>query len=193
MAQQPGLGVGSGPDRLAGAAVDSGWSTQAMVNLDAGTYALLCVIPSPSDRVPHVLKGMLKPIFVTPSDNTSTPPATGGTVRLHDFAIDMPDVVPTGPATYRVVNEGPAQPREFAVVRLKPGTTAEDARQAIMAPAGPPPFTAVGGFQATTVGGDGYVTLDLEPGEYAAICRVTEPMSGVSHVHLGMIKGFHVG
>ena len=61
MPQQPCLGVGSGLGRLAAAAVDSGWSTQAMVNLDGGTYALLCVIPSPSDRVPHVLKGMLKP------------------------------------------------------------------------------------------------------------------------------------
>jgi len=90
------------------------------------------------------------------------------------------------------VNEGPAQPHEFAIVKLKPGMTADDARKAIMTPAGPPPFTSVGGFQSTGVSGDGYVSLNLEPGEYAAICRVTEPMSGVSHVHLGMIRGFRV-
>jgi hypothetical protein len=41
-------------------------------------------------------------------------------------------------------------------------------------------------------GGESYVTLDLEPGEYAAICRVTDPASGTSYVHLGMIKGFRV-
>ena len=76
--------------------------------------------------------------------------------------------------------------------RHNDGKTADDARQAIMTPGGPPPFTAVGGFQSTAVGGDGYVTMNLEPGEYAAICRVTEPASGLSHVHLGMIKGFRV-
>src|SRR3954454_16127334 len=154
MAQPPGLGVGSALGRLAAAAVDSGWSTEAMVNLDAGTYALLCVIPSPSDRVPHVLKGMIKPLIVTPPSTTSVPPATSGTVTLHDFTIDMPDVVPAGPTTYHVVNEGPGQPHEFAIVRLNPGKTADDARQAIMTPGGPPPFTAVGGFQSTVAGGD---------------------------------------
>jgi len=61
-----------------------------------------------------------------------------------------------------------------------------------MNPAGPPPFTAVGGLQTVGIDGDGYVNLNLEPGEYAAICRVTEPKSGLSHVHLGMIKGFTV-
>jgi hypothetical protein len=174
------------------AAVDPGFSTEAMVNLDPGVYALICVIPSPSDRVPHVLKGMITPLIVTPSSNTSEPPATSGTVTLRDFTIDMPDVVPAGSTTYHLVTEGPGQPHEFAIVKLKPGMTADDARNAIMQPAGPPPFTAVGGFQSSSVGGDGYVTLNLEPGEYAAICRVADPASGLSHVHLGMIKGFRV-
>jgi uncharacterized cupredoxin-like copper-binding protein len=174
------------------AAIDPGWSDEAIVNLDPGTYALICVIPSPSDRTPHVLKGMIKPLIVTPAASASAAPAASGTVTLRDFTIDMPEVVPAGPTTYHVVNEGPGQPHEFAIVKLKPGVTADDARAAIMAPAGPPPFTAVGGFQAESVGGDGYVTLNLEPGDYAAICRVTEPVSGVSHVHLGMIKGFRV-
>src|SRR3954447_6973277 len=101
------------------AAVDSGFSTEATVNLDPGIYALICVIPSPSDRVPHVLKGMIKPLIVTPSSAMSEPPASSGTVTLRDFTIEMPDVVPAGPATYRVVNEGPAQPHEFAIVKLK--------------------------------------------------------------------------
>jgi hypothetical protein len=61
-----------------------------------------------------------------------------------------------------------------------------------MNPGGPPPFTSMGGFQSASAGVDGYVTLNLEPGEYAAICRVTEPNSGLSHVHLGMIKRFKV-
>jgi len=174
------------------AAVDNGWSTEAIVRLDAGTYALICVIPSPSDRVPHVIKGMLKPLVVTPSSAELVAPESSGTITLRDFTIDIPDVVPAGPTTLHVVNDGPGQPHEVAIVKLKPGVTADDARTAIMNPAGPPPFTAVGGFQSVAVGGDGYVTLNLEPGDYAALCRVTEPMSGLSHVHLGMIKGFQV-
>jgi hypothetical protein len=174
------------------AAVDSGFSSEATVNLEPGAYALICVIPTPSDRTPHVLKGMIKPLIVTPADAMGEAPATSGTVTLKDFSIDMPDVVPTGPTTYHVVNEGPGQPHEYAIVKLNPGMTADDARNAIMKPAGPPPFTAVGGFQSASVGGDGYVTLNLEPGDYAAICRVSDPASGLSHVHLGMIKGFRV-
>jgi hypothetical protein len=174
------------------AAIDAGFSSEATVNLDPGVYALICVIPTPSDRTPHVLKGMIKPLIVTPSAAVGDAPATSGTVTLKDFSIDMPEVVPAGPTTYHVVNEGPGQPHEYAIVKLNPGTTADDARNAIMKPAGPPPFTAVGGFQSASVGGDGYVTLNLEPGDYAAICRVTDPASGLSHVHLGMIKGFRV-
>jgi len=174
------------------AAIDSGFSGEATVNLDPGLYAFICVIPTPSDRTPHVLKGMIKPLIVTPASTTAAPPETRGTITLKDFTIDIPDVVPTGPATYHVVNEGPGQGHELAIVKLNPGVTADDARDAIMKPAGPPPFSAVGGFQSVSVGGDGYVTLNLEPGEYAAICRVSDPASGLSHVHLGMIKGFHV-
>ena len=38
----------------------------------------------------------------------------------------------------------------------------------------------------------GYATLDLTPGEYAAICLVPDPASGTPHVHLGMVKGFSI-
>jgi hypothetical protein len=174
------------------ATVAPGLETEVGLTLEAGTYAFICVIPSPSDRIRHLAKGMVMPLVVTEPAIAADPPVTVGTMELRDFTFEMPEVVPSGRVTYRVANEGPAQPHEIAIVRLTPGATAEDVRRSIMTPSGPPPYKAVGGFQATEVGGDGYVTLDLEPGEYAAICRVTEPMSGVSHVHLGMVKGFRV-
>jgi hypothetical protein len=174
------------------AAVAPGLAMEVGLWLEAGTYAFICVIPSPSDRIRHVAKGMVKPLVVTEPSATVGPPSPTGTLRLHDFTFEMPEVVPAGRVTYRVVNQGPAQPHEIAIVRLAPGKTADDVRNSIMAPAGPPPYQAVGGFQATEVGSDGYVILDLDAGEYAAICRVTEPGSGLSHVHLGMVKGFRV-
>ncbi len=174
------------------ATVAPGLETEVGLMLEAGTYAFICVIPSPSDRIRHLAKGMVMPLVVTEPAIAADPPVTIGTMLLRDFTFAIPEVVPAGRVTYRVANEGPAQPHEIAIVRLAPGATAEDVRRSIMTPSGPPPYKAVGGFQATEVGGDGYVTLDLEPGDYAAICRVTEPMSGVSHVHLGMVKGFRV-
>jgi hypothetical protein len=135
---------------------------------------------------------MVRPLVVTNASEMVEAPAALGTITMRDFMFDLPEVIPSGRATYRVVNEGPGQPHEVAIARLAPGKTAEDARRAIMNPGGPPPFQAVGGFQATEVGGDGYVTFDLEPGAYVAICRVTEPVSGVSHVHLGMVREFRV-
>jgi plastocyanin len=174
------------------AVVNTGGSTEVTVNLDPGAYALICVIRSPQDRTPHFLKGMISPLVVTPASTMGTPPTVSGEVTLKDFSIEMPDVISTGPTTLHVTNAGPGNPHELALVKLKPGTTADDARNAIMNPAGPPPFTAVGGFQSEAVGLDGYVTLNLEPGEYAAICRITEPTSGLTHVHLGMVKGFRV-
>ena len=174
------------------AAVAPGRTTEVALTLDAGTYALICVIPTPSDGIRHFAKGMVKPFLVTPAMAPVEPPAIVGTISLRDFTFDMPDTIAAGRSVYAVTNEGPAQPHEVAFVKLAPGKTAEDARQAIMNPGGRPPFEPVGGFQSTDVAGGGYVTMDLEPGEYAAICRVTEPISGVSHVHLGMVKGFSV-
>lgn len=174
------------------AAVAPGGEAEVGLTLEAGTYAFICVIPSPSDRVRHVEKGMVLPFVVTEPAAVSAPPATLGTFFLRDFAFEMPAVMPAGHATYKVVNDGPGQPHEIAIVRLVDGATVEDVRRSIMTPSGPPPFRAVGGFQATEAGSDGYVTLDLEPGEYAAICRVTDRGSGLSHVHLGMVSGFRV-
>jgi hypothetical protein len=53
--------------------------------------------------------------------------------------------------------------------------------------AGPPPFDPVGGMQGLEVGGSGYMTLELAPGEYAAICLIPDPTTGQSHLHLGMV------
>jgi hypothetical protein len=61
-----------------------------------------------------------------------------------------------------------------------------------MAPSGPPPFEAVGGIESFSAGGSGYMTLDLQPGTYVAICNVPDPASGISHAQLGMIKQFTV-
>ena len=75
---------------------------------------------------------------------------------------------------------------ELNVLKLAPGKTTQDLMD--WDAAGPPPFQAVRGMNAFSVNGSGYMTLDLQPGTYVAICNVPDPASGVAHSHLGMIR-----
>lgn len=165
--------------------------TEVTLDLKPGTYALACFIPGP-DGVPHLAKGMLKPLQVTaPSQPQATPPQVQGTFSLRDFAFDMPASLASGKATYRVVNVG-RQLHELNIVKLASGKSIDDLLAWEKAPAGPPPFESVGGINAFSADGSGYMTLDLAPGTYVALCRVPDPASGVAHEHLGMIQQFTI-
>jgi hypothetical protein len=186
-----------GPPALALATAEGGPSIlepnateDVSLNLQPGNYLLGCFV-SGADGVPHIMKGMSRAIQVAGSGTTSTPPTTAGTFTLQDFSFDMPDTLAAGLATYRVVNAGP-QTHELALLKLQPGTSASDVVAALDTPSAEPPFTSVGGMQALSPGGAGFVTLDLQPGSYAAICLVPDPASGVPHIHLGMVKLFTV-
>jgi len=165
-------------------------SAEVVLDLKPGSYALACFISGP-DGAPHLMKGMLKPIEVTQSDESPIAPATQATFTMKDFSFDMPSTLRYGRATYKVVNIGP-QMHELNIVKLATGKTLRDALEWEQAPAGPPPFAAAGGMNAFSADGSGYMTLDLEPGTYVAICNVPDPSSGTPHSHLGMVKEFTV-
>jgi hypothetical protein len=166
-------------------------SGEVTLDLTAGSYVLACFIASP-DGVPHLAKGMLKPVTVTsaPAD-PSVLPELAGTVTMRDFSFDMPEQVPAGRVTYKVVNDGP-QPHELNILKLAPGATVDDMRAWQANPTTPPPFEAVGGMNGLSRGVDGFMTVDLQPGGYVAICHIPDPGSGVPHSHLGMIRTFTV-
>ncbi|HEV7663114.1 MAG TPA: hypothetical protein VGQ62_06230 [Chloroflexota bacterium] len=165
--------------------------SQVTLDLKPGSYAVACFFAGP-DGVPHLAKGMLKPLQVTPADvPLNLAPVARRTFTLKDFSFDMPDVLPAGSETYKVVNVG-SQPHELSVLKLTPGTTAQDVLSWDQAPAGPPPFASVGGINAFSTDGSGYFTLDLEPGTYVAVCHVPDSSTGIAHLHLGMIKQFVV-
>jgi len=167
-------------------------SSEVTLDLKPGTYALACFVAG-SDGVPHLAKGMLKPIQVT-QPTTATPataPDVKGTFTMKDFTFDMPASLPAGRATYKVINAGP-QLHELNIVKLAAGKTVQDVLAWENAPAGPPPFEAAGGINAFSADGSGYLTLDLQPGTYLAVCNVPDPASGLPHSHLGMLKQFTV-
>ena len=174
----------------AGAIAPRGTS-EVSLDLKPGQYALVCFLPSP-DGVPHLAKGMIQPLEVTAPPTAAAPaPAAQGTFSMKDFTFTMPETLPAGKATYRVVNEGP-QPHELNVVRLAPEKNGTDVLTFLKNPAGPPPFEPVGGMNGLDNRREGLMTLEISPGDYAAICMIPYPATGVSHVHLGMIKLFSV-
>lgn len=59
-------------------------------------------------------------------------------------------------------------------------------------PSGPPPYITLGGMQGLVPNDGGWVTVDLTPGEYAALCVIPDPTSGKRHIELGMITPFSV-
>jgi hypothetical protein len=173
------------------AVIDAHRTDEVTLDLKPGAYAIVCFVPSP-DGVPHIAKGMIKPVQVTAADPSgATPPAIQGTFTLRDFSFEMPESLPAGRTTYEVANAGP-QPHELVVVKLAEGKKVDDVMAWYRAPSGPPPFEAVGGINGLSMGVAGYMTLDLQPGSYAAICVIPDPASGMAHLHLGMVKAFTV-
>jgi hypothetical protein len=163
-----------------------------MLELDqAGTYFVLCFIPN-ADGVPHLALGMASPIEVVEAEVATEAPEVDLVVTLIDFEFDLPEQIPAGLQTWEVVNTGP-EVHEMNLMALLPGKTMADVEAYMQNPAGEMPMTFAGGVQALSVGKRNFITLDLEPGTYIALCFVPSPeMDGAPHMALGMIQPFTV-
>jgi uncharacterized cupredoxin-like copper-binding protein len=174
--------------------VDPGLQNQVILELTPGQYVLLCFIPS-HDGVPHVAKGMVRPIeVVTHSDHDhpgAPTPKADAAVKLLDFSFSLPSEIKAGEQLWQVVNEG-QQPHEIEILKLSEGKTMADIQAFMQSPQGAPPFAAVGGFQAINPDASGWLLLDLEAGDYVAICYVPDSASGHAHAELGMVLPFSV-
>lgn len=172
-------------------ALDPNGSGSVTLNLPEGQYALLCFIPS-MDGVPHLAKGMVRPLTVKGAGATAAEPKADVTVNMKDFHFNLPAEVKAGKQVWKVVNDGP-QPHELILIRLAEGKTLEDIYAWYAKPEGPQPFSMMGGMQAiSNVGSTGYIHLDLKPGNYVAMCDIPDPASGKTHSELGMLMPFTV-
>jgi len=169
--------------------VAPGGNQEVTLDLAPGEYVMLCFVESP-DHAPHLAKGMIQPFRVVGPGSDAEPPRADSEVTLRDFGFTMPAACPAG-SVLKVTNAGP-QLHEMNVVKPAEGTTVADIFAFLHHPEGPPPFTPMGGMQGLDPGASGWLTLDLAPGTYVAICLVPDPASGVPHVHLGMIQQFTV-
>ena len=138
-------------------------------------------------------KGMIATLEVVAGDKPADTPIikADATVKLLDFSFVLPTQIQAGRQVWKVVNQGP-QPHEFLLIKLAEGKTMADVGAFMEAPHGVPPFEDAGGLQAINPGASGWLTLDLQPGNYVALCHVPDPATGHAHVELGMVMPFSV-
>lgn len=108
-------------------------------------------------------------------------------ITATDYAFQAPDTVPAGLTRVQLASNG----KEFhhvQLVRIPSGRELRDVMQVMSAKGAFPSWlTFVGGPEAT-LGGNGDVTMQLEPGKYAVICVISSPHDGVRHVAKGMAR-----
>jgi hypothetical protein len=192
---------------LGGPEVGPGGEASVIADLEPGQYMVICVIPD-AEGVLHYVMGMQAPLEVGEAEGTQTPLDADMTVELVDFAFVMPEMdIAPGQHVWEVPNVG-EQIHEMVILDLAEGVTADQTRALFQAPpaatpgivpgvavpmpemSGPPPFTAIGGVAPMNPGHTNWAVLDLEAGEYIAICFVPDPVTGAPHCALGMIMPF---
>jgi uncharacterized cupredoxin-like copper-binding protein len=163
-----------------------GAASEATLDLEAGEYALVCIIPG-SDGIPHLMKGMVVPLTVTPSTTTAAEPVADVQLVLKDYGFDISPEIAAGKHTIRVTNSA-EQPHEVFIVKLEPGKNAPDLLNWLAKPQGPPPAMPLGGTTNLDTGESNYLTMDLTPGEYAFYCFVPDAKDHQPHFAHGMVK-----
>lgn len=159
--------------------------------LEAGEYAVLCMVDTP-DKIPHVMKGMMQPLTVTPS-TVPVPPLPDATLSLTlvDYAFSFSTPPTSGTHTVRVEN-GATQSHEIVIFRLLPGKTMDDLGAWAATYEGPPPAEPVGGVPGIHPGQVVNMEVTLEPGDYAALCFIPDATDGRFHTEHGMVMPFTV-
>lgn len=166
-------------------APNPGSSSNATLDLAAGNYALVCFVDIP-DGVPHFAKGMAHAFTVVANGSPGAAPTADVDLALVDYGFEFSTPLTAGHHVVAITNKGP-QPHEVEFLKLAPGKTAEDVMNWMQKPAGPPPASGIGGASFEAVGVTNYVSLDLTPGEYVAICFVPDAKDGKPHFMHGMV------
>jgi len=156
---------------------------------DAGTYVLLCFMPS-ADGTPHVSKGMYTSFEVEGAGDAKAPTADA-TVQMTEYAFTAPKV-DAGTVTLEFKNAG-KENHEFIVVKFAEGKTSADVDAWFEGGLqGEPPAQFYGGSHDFEPGLSVFFTVDLDPGTYTLVCGV-ETDDGKNHADdLGMMTEFTV-
>jgi uncharacterized cupredoxin-like copper-binding protein len=161
--------------------------SEANLALVAGNYAIVCFVPS-RDGVPHLAKGMIRQLTVTPNDRPAAEPPADVTMDLTDYDFKLSAPLTAGRRVIQVTN-GAQQIHEVVVVQLEKGKTVGDmAKWELSSRKGPAPGRYIGGMSPMAPGDKGQFTMTFEPGAYGFICFAPDMKDGKPHVLHGMTK-----
>jgi uncharacterized cupredoxin-like copper-binding protein len=174
-------------------AAEPGDASNASTMMQPGHYAVICFIPTAAG-IPHVAKGMIGGLEVTPS---TAPEATAAApdlvIKLNDYSFDLSAPLTPGKHTIRVQNDGP-QTHEVVLAQFLPGKSLKDLEAWEKGgEKGPIPAKSLGGVSPMDKGESGEFTVTLEPGDYALLCFVPDAKDGKAHLAHGMTKSVKVG
>jgi hypothetical protein len=163
----------------------------ATQTMEPGNYAVVCFVEGP-DHVPHLAKGMMKPLTVAATPNANmTEPTADVTMTLDDYSFTLSKPLAAGRQMIKVENAA-SQPHEIVLIQLAPGKTIQDVAKWVADMKGPPPGKPIGGIPGFTKGKNTYFEVSLEPGDYGMICFVPDAKDGKPHFEHGMMQQIKV-
>ncbi|HTR79706.1 MAG TPA: hypothetical protein VMH39_16435 [Gemmatimonadaceae bacterium] len=164
-----------------------GDSSNAVLDLPAGQYALLCMVDIPGG-IPHFAKGMIHALAVTAATTAeASAPAADDTITLADFAFTLTKPLTAGSHTFAISNIG-TQPHEVEIIRLADGKTPQDFLTWMNGSLKtPPPGSALGGMAPMVPGATTYFTATFGPGTYLLACFLPDAKDGKPHFMKGMM------
>lgn len=175
-------------------AIVPGGESNATLMLEPGNYALVCFVLD-ANIVPHFMLGMTKGFTVTPASATSTAsapePTADITVTLSDYKFDWSKPLTAGRHVIRVETAA-GQPHEMTLFQIPPGKSLKDLEAWLPIMKGPPPAMPFGGVSGLVAGKPNYITVDLKPGDYAAVCFLEDHKDGKPHFMHGMTQAIKI-
>ena len=166
---------------------------QAAVHLSPGDYALVCRFET-QEGVLHMHEGMthhLTVVAVPGRDQVDPWMGVRDTIWLQDFSFALSDGIRAGTRDFVVVNRGPSE-HHVAIGRLRPGMGLEDVLASYSDPAAPEAYDVVGGTAGIGPGVQNVARANLEPGRHVLVCFIVDPVTGMEHVQLSMVRVFDV-
>jgi hypothetical protein len=133
-------------------------------------------------------------LTVNEAATANTAPEADVNVVMADFAFAIPGDIKSGEQLWKVTNEG-QQIHHLIIMKPKEGKTLDDILAYDPSSGEEEPATEVGIIEVMTNGKSAYKTINLEPGDYIAICFMpdhAEGGDGMPHFMHGMVQNFTV-
>jgi hypothetical protein len=171
-----------------GLEVGKGQTGNGTVSLDtAGTYYVFndsgdAPAKGPTKLTVSGAKAHRAPVKTTATVKALTPDRWGGDSNLPA----------KGTITFKNVSKGMhASPHFVDLERVKPGTTRKEIIDFLQNGHGRPPFGLPGPSVDSDILGSGQtmtLSYDVHPGTYGLLCFFPDPMTGIPHAFMGMVK-----